>query len=224
MKNPEESRLGRGGPNLPCRRLPGTADQAQWASQVRESQQIGGDFAIRPVDQFIQPIVHDALHPACLERPRTAARHLSTCVLALTSVKGRLGADLLPRPEVRRPCGQHPPKTATKLATDPSASTPSLWCRRGKMRVTAGLPAHTTVIYSRHLIEVVSTGDFDQWLRILQDRVGRLRTHRQACRRPSWRCQTSRPGRLGTTPDVRSRLPGLLPTRRTTGDSPVMRW
>lgn len=88
MKNPEEAGLARGGPNLPCRRLPGTADQAQWALQMWESQQRGGDFAIRPVDQSIEPIVHHALHSACLERPRTAARHLSTCVLALTNISG----------------------------------------------------------------------------------------------------------------------------------------
>lgn len=45
------------------------------------------------------------------------------------------------------------------------------------MRTAAGLPAGNTVIYSRHLIEVVSTNDFDQWLRKLKDRVDRLRTH-----------------------------------------------
>lgn len=34
--------------------------------------------------------------------------------------------------------------------------------------------AHT-VSYSRHMIEVLSTGDFDKWLRKLKDRAGRLR-------------------------------------------------
>lgn len=37
------------------------------------------------------------------------------------------------------------------------------------------LIAVTSVDYGRHMVEVVRTDDFDQWLRKLKDRVGRLR-------------------------------------------------
>lgn len=35
--------------------------------------------------------------------------------------------------------------------------------------------SHRTVDYSRHMVEVVRTEDFDQWLRKLKDKAGRLR-------------------------------------------------
>jgi len=42
-------------------------------------------------------------------------------------------------------------------------------------RSLRALPASTSVSYSRHMVEVVRTDGFDQWLRKLKDRVGRLR-------------------------------------------------
>ena len=35
--------------------------------------------------------------------------------------------------------------------------------------------SHRTVDYSRHMVEVVTTEDFDQWLTKLKDKAGRLR-------------------------------------------------
>jgi len=46
----------------------------------------------------------------------------------------------------------------------------------GGRRSSAGpLPQGRTVIYSRHVIAVLTTEDFDSWLRRLKDRQGRLR-------------------------------------------------
>ena len=47
--------------------------------------------------------------------------------------------------------------------------------RRTALSVAVSLETRTTVDYSRHMVEVFTTAYFDQWLRKLKDRQGRLR-------------------------------------------------
>lgn len=46
---------------------------------------------------------------------------------------------------------------------------------RFEQPVSSGWSRSENVNYSRHMIEILTTEDFDKWLRKLKDRVGRLR-------------------------------------------------
>src|SRR5699024_1310395 len=76
------------------------------------------------------------------------------------------------------------------------------------------------------MVEVFTTADFDQWLRKLKDRQGRLRIlarlDRLAHGNPG-DAKNRRSRRPGTATDLRARLPGLLHTTRQPDRAPAVR-